>query len=660
VPARVKADLRDGMYLWRTSFFGVVLVAVSACVPDPTPIDSAANAAQKDRSAAELFQAHCATCHEDQNSKAPSFAAMQQKSTASVIFSLSNGKMRTQAQSLSITQQIDIATYISGGKAPYEPSVSDYCKDKRIVLDRMFSGKRGVDHDNTAAVGPDLSNLDSENIGSLSLKWAFELPGSSAARSQTVISGDSLFVAATSGEIFALDRKTACIKWHYHSEVPVRTSLTMHTLANKPNNKSSNVQPNTMLLFGDSDNFVNALNALTGTLLWRKDVGVQEHSILTGAVVADRYTVETTQTTELQAADFLIVPVSSYEMVLAADDGHECCKAHGAVHRLNAENGDIEWTAHMTAEATPRKKNKLGTQLWGPSGAPVWSTPTIDKDRGLVYIGTGQNASGPATETSDAIIALDLSNGKTQWQFQAMAGDVYNAACSQFPKGYSCPARPGPDFDFGASVIVTQNSEQRPLLIAGQKSGDIFALDPDNQGEVLWRTRIGAGSALGGIHWGMAVANGTLFAAVNDPPFQGYLGKPGLYAVNIDNGELLWNFELDRGCETTMRAYFERDRVYPECSFYFAMSAAVSIANDVVFAPALDGKVRAFDINRGKLLWQFDSNREFTTVSGSTAHGGSMDNVAVQFAGDMVYMQSGYSSFGLLPGNVLLGFEVTP
>jgi polyvinyl alcohol dehydrogenase (cytochrome) len=226
--------------------------------------------------------------------------------------------------------------------------------------------------------------------------------------------------------------------------------------------------------------------------------------------------------------------------------------------------------------------------------------------------------------------------------------------------GTNCPTRPGPDFDFGASVILSKNREGKDVLLAGQKSGDIYALDPDNQGELLWQTRVGSGSALGGVHWGMAVANGKLFAAANDPPYPGKLRKPGLYALDIESGNLLWDFAVSRDCETSREIYFQREELYPECSFYFAFSAALTIANDVVFAPAMDGKVRAFDTSSGALLWQFNTAQNFETTAGTVAHGGSMDNVGVQYAGNMVYMQSGYTLFGQLPGNVLLAFEIDP
>lgn len=626
----------------------VALFFLISCVPDPVPEEEqkAMTSVLDEASGEVLYQNYCMECHSNPGTKAPALAALKRRSLSSIVFALENGKMKTQASVFSLQQKIKLAEFISDGQAPYKPQSSQFCDNTSIVFEKNYASHRGFDDRNTAAVSSDVSQLNSDNVNRLELRWAFELPNTSDTRSQPVISGTTIFVAAQGGDIFALDRRTGCIKWHVKSSASVRTSLTLHFL---PSTKASTVDK-PLIFFGDSENYLNALDAKTGELIWRIDTAISEYSMLTGAVTAavDRETGES----------FLIVPVSLYEVVVATDDDHECCKAHGAIHRVDVASGEIIWTTHMTPAATPRKLSKKGVQLWGPSGVPVWSTPTIDIDRGLVYIGTGENASLPATQLSDSIVALSLLTGDVVWHFQGMAGDTWNAACSMYPKGANCPAREGPDYDFGASVILTKNSDGKDILLAGQKSGDIFALDPDAKGELIWRSRVGTGSAVGGVHWGMATAANILLAAANDPPFPGNIRRPGLYAIDIDTGKSLWQLEKERSCETNLELYFQRTEMYPSCSYFFAYSAALSIANDIVFAPALDGRVNVFNIESGELLWGYETAREFKTVTGSTAHGGSMDNVGVVFAEDSVYMLSGYSLFGQLPGNVMLAFTL--
>jgi polyvinyl alcohol dehydrogenase (cytochrome) len=581
----------------------------------------------------QIYEVRCAGCHDQGQGKAAPLATLARKNPASVAFAMLNGTMRNQAKGLEIAQVYALTEWIAGAQVDYKPLPQALCEHPTLALDTVFVDRWGFDAQKTAAVGRDISAIDSANVAELILRWAFELPGVSEARSQPVIVGDTLFVAAASGHVFALDRELGCIKWHTATPAPLRTALTFGRVG--PTARA-------LLFVGDVESHTSALDAYTGELLWRQDTAVAEFSIQTGAVTLQ--------------GDALFVPVSLVEVVLAQDPEFECCRAHGAVHRLDALTGAIQWTTHMTPPAQPRGKTKAGTPMWGPSGVPVWSTPTVDVERGLVYIGTGQNASAPGTALSDSVVALDIDTGNVAWHFQATAGDTYNGACSAFPKGDSCPKWQGPDFDFGASIIRARHSDGSELLLAGQKSGDVYALDPDAEGRVIWRSRVGSGSALGGVHWGMAVADGKVFAAANDPPFPGYSAEPGLYALDMDSGNLLWEYRVERGCEMAMNPYFQREELYPDCSFYYAFSAALSVANDVVFAPALDGRLRAFDTGDGTLLWTYETAREFTTAAGGLAHGGSIDSAGVQFAGDMAYLQSGYGLFGQLPGNVLLAF----
>jgi polyvinyl alcohol dehydrogenase (cytochrome) len=412
-------------------------------------------------------------------------------------------------------------------------------------------------------------------------------------------------------------------------------------VVNKPGDTTASA-----LFFGDVEAHTVAVDALTGELIWRVDAAVSEHSFLTGAPV--------------QHEQRLIVPVSLYEVILAADPDHECCKSHGAVLAMDANTGDRLWVRDLTGPAQPRELTRVGTQSYGPSGVPVWSTPTVDVRRSLIYVGTGQNASLPATEYSDAVIALDLESGEVVWHFQAIAGDAYNAACEQRPPGPNCPKWKGPDHDIGASVILTRNSSGQDVLLVGQKSGDVYALDPDEGGRMIWQKRAGAGSFLGGVHWGMATADGKVFVPISDPafPIPGYYPSPGLYALDVDDGSRVWSAPVERGCETNMFDYFGRESLYPDCAFYYGLSAAPVVVNDVVFSPSLDGQVHAFAVADGQALWGYDTLRSFETVNGVEAHGGSIDVAGVQAADRMIYVQSGYSMFGQLPGNVLLAFRL--
>ncbi len=625
----------------RAVLLAIVLTPLGACSGTDRNADVARVAAPRaELSGPELYDTLCADCHRAPGqTKAPSLSAMKALSVASIMFSMVNGTMRTEATDLSLDEKIRVSAYVAGVEDAYRPEPAAMCGRPDIDLARQYVSRWGLDPHNTAAVGPDVSAITARNVDRLELKWAFGLPHSADARSQPVITTDTLFVAAVGGDLFALDRFTGCIKWHFSAPAPLRTALTLGSIrgggADRP-----------VLFFGDAEAAANAVDARTGEPVWRTDVAVAEHSILTGAPI--------------QHADQLIVPVSMYEVALARDPDYECCKSHGAVHSLDVNTGTVRWTTHLTADAEPRGLTSAGTRRWGPSGVPVWSTPTVDATRGVVYVGTGQNASAPATDFSDSVLALALETGAIVWHFQALAGDTYNDGCSSFPTGPNCPSWAGPDFDIGASIALTKNSTGKEVLVVGQKSGDVYTLDPDDAGRMVWQQRVGSGSPLGGVHWGVAVADGVVFAPVADPEFlmPGYAPKPGLYALAIDSGDIVWEHPIERGCATNLGEYFDREVLYPECSFYYGLSAAPTVVRDVVFAPGLDGRVRAFATKDGSELWQFETARPFDTMNGVEAHGGSIDSAGVQVAGRMIYVQSGYSLFGQLPGNVLLAFEL--
>ncbi len=607
----------------------------AACGGTEPPLDTTPTPEVAPQTGETLFASNCASCHVATGAtRAPSRLTMSSMGAATIAFAMTNGTMKTEAKELTLTEQLRIAEFIGTPDEAYLSGGDASCTDASIDPTPRVS-RWGFDDRNTGRIGSGVSAVNAANVATLEFAWAFGLPRSSSARSQPVITTDTLFVAAEGSGLFALDRHRGCTKWHRPTASAPRTALTLGTAGARD-----------ALFFGDVDAHTSAVDAVTGELLWRTRTHVGEYSILTGAPVMHR--------------DGLIVPISLYEVAVARDPDHECCRTHGAVMSLDPASGEVRWTTHLTEEATPRGHTQAGVRRWGPSGVGVWSTPAIDSARNVAYIGTAQNASAPATEYSDSVVALDLDTGDIAWHFQAMAGDVYNDACSEFPRGPNCPRRAGPDFDIGASVVLTRRSDGRDVLLVGQKSGDVYALDPDADGRLIWQERVGSGSALGGVHWGLATHDGVVFAPAADPefPLPGYFPKPGLYALDIDDGDLIWQYRVDRGCDTNLREYFERETLYPACSFFYGFSAAPTVVNDLVLAASLDGRVRAFAAGDGALKWETQTAHGFETVNGVEAHGGSIDVAGIQAVGRMLYVQSGYAMFGQLPGNVLLAFRL--
>jgi polyvinyl alcohol dehydrogenase (cytochrome) len=422
--------------------------------------------------------------------------------------------------------------------------------------------------------------------------------------------------------VYALDPETGCAHWSFRAAAEVRTGIVVEPW------QDQGATPR--IYFGDVLGNVYAVDALTGHLQWRQRADEHPNATITG--------------TPSWHAGRLYVPVSSLEVALAIDPTYPCCSFRGSVVAYDAADGSELWRTHTIQEpATPRSENRAGTPMYGPSGAVVWNSPAIDADRNQLYVATGENMSSPATATSDAIFALDLKSGTVNWVFQATANDVWNTACDT-DTNHSCPPEDGPDFDFGAAVMLVPTPAGRDLVLGGQKSGVVHALDPES-GRVVWQQRVGRGGIQGGIHFGMAASPERLYVPISDMPdgrTYDHPGRPGLHALDLQTGEPLWYSAAPDVCN---------DR--PFC--HRGVSQAVTAIGDLVVAGGMDGVLRIHDGATGAVLWEMDTTGAHETSGGATTTGGSFGGAAgpVAFRGSL-YVSSGYGIYNHMPGNLLL------
>jgi len=615
-----------------------VIAALAPTLSLALPVTAGASATAPDDTAA-LFKTTCAICHEVPETKAPPTDTLRRLPASQILMAMEFGKMQPQAAALKQEQRVRLAHWLAAEEdAKRDAWLTDKaCGGTTHVLP---SGREnwGLGRDNrreAAGVG-----IDRRDVDRLELQWSIALPAVTTMRSQPVIAGDTVFLGSKGGHLLALDRHSGCVRWSFKTEGPVHSALTLDTT---PDGVAT-------LYFADELASVYAVDATTGKLRWRERVKWFPTSIISGPIT--------------YYDGRLYVPMSSFEVAAAGLPTHECCRSHGGIAALDATTGQAVWRFDTTPQAAKTHLNRDGVQMWGPSGAVVWNSPTIDAKRGVLYFGTGQNSSSPATDTSDAIFALDLETGARRWSFQALANDAWNAAC--LGGGASCPTENGPDFDFGAAVMLVER-KQGDLLIAGQKSGEVFALDPDHNGAVVWRKRVGSGSSNGGVHHGMATDGQRVFVPVNDPERKvpGYVPRPGVSALALQDGKTLWSHPVQRGCSfdpadaplvglaEMARGKSERSP-WPECSYYYGHSAAAVVANGVVYAGALDGKLRMFDARNGKLLRVIDTKRPVQASNGVAGHGGAIDVGGALPDGDQLFVLSGYGMFGQMPGNLLL------
>jgi polyvinyl alcohol dehydrogenase (cytochrome) len=471
------------------------------------------------------------------------------------------------------------------------------------------------------------AGLSVDNLPHLQLLWAFGIPNVKVVRQQPVIYNGSIYVGASDGAVYSLD-SSGCTRWITTGK-PVRSGLVI-----------GYGDGGAAVFYGDASGGVYALDAATGKFLWHTQADPHPAATITG--------------TPTFFDGRLYVPVSSGEEQSRRRPDYECCTFRGSVVAMDAATGKILWQTYMAPETpSPHGKTPEGKTILAPSGMAIWSSPTIDAAKGRIYVGTGDNYSEPGTPTSDAVVALDLKSGKLLWSKQFDKDDVYKIDCGDPPRE-GCLPPTNPEFDLGASPILVSvpldknGKKHRDILLLGQKSGLVYAVDPDANGKLLWHARAGAGGLLGGVQWGPATDGKTFFVAVSDLAFQGRGPDPtkggGISAYQVTDGKLLWHTPPP-GCG-------DRRPCSP------AQSQAVTAIPGAVFSGSIDGHLRAYDAKDGKIIWDFDTAQTFNSVNGVAAKGGSLDVGGPVVAGGIVAVVSGYPGFGAMPGNALLVFSV--
>ena len=537
-----------------------------------------------------------------------------------VLAALNNGKMKAQGAILSEEQRKDVAQWVTQSEIKTNNFSKESFTSFSITPNRTDYSGWGGNLEGTGFRTTAQSGISLNNISTLKLKWAFAFPDATLVRSKPAIAGDWLIIGGQYGEVFAINKNSGKIGWMFTASAAIRGAIAIVENAN-----------GITAFFADFSTNVYAINVKTGKLLWNKRAGFDQQSTNTGSVAVYN--------------GYVYVPISSIEVAMAANGNYPCCNSSGGVVAIDAKTGQEIWKYRVLPPAKESGKKKNGNPFYGPSGAPVWCSPTVDTKRGLLYIGTGENYSFPSTNTSDAIQALDLRTGKLIWNFQRTGGDIYNLACPYFN---NCPGKAGPDLDFGMAPILIKKVDGKDILVAGQKSGVVYAIAPAN-GKLIWQTRIGKGGALGGIHWGMATDGKYVYAANADNAIaidtrdSSVKISPGLFAIDINTGKIIW--------ETASPDCQGKKDCFP------SNSAAPTVIPGIVFAGGLDGHLKAYATKDGKILWDFDTAKEFVTTNGIKGKGGAIDGPAVVVSNGMLYVNSGYGMFGEMPGNVLLAFE---
>lgn len=589
-----------------------------------------------------VYDQNCAACHNNAEAmRAPAFSTLRSMAPEQIRFALTQGVMKQQGSGLSNEQREQVIAYLAKQQTAANPDA--WVEPLRCAADKRavdLGGARtltaaGGDPTNSRHLSAAASGLTNAKLGRLEVAWTLALPQTTALRVTPVIVGSTMFYAAPSlGTVMALDTRTGCVKWSRKIAAQLRSSPTFGDVA----------KGRPALVIADAIGILHALDPKDGAEIWKADPRHDTQVPITGAPIFYQ--------------NRIVVPISAMDVAKAADPKYKCCVSHGAVAVVDAADGRVIWTAHtMEAAKALGRKSSTGQELWGPSGAPIWSTPAVDVKRGLVYVGTGENTSPPATPTSDSIMAVDLKTGARKWVFQASKNDIWNMACRGLTNsGPNCPWTEAEsirrDFDFGAGPILVNGPGGRSVVLAGQKSGQVYGLDPDDGGKVLWTQKFGKGTALGGVHWGMASDGQRLFAPISDPIQKpGDAGSPGLNALDVLTGKVLWQVAAKPDCEGG------RAERLINCRTRYGFSAAPMVVDHAVITGSIDGWLRIYDAADGRLLYSFDTARDFPAGKGVAAKGGAIDAQSIAAGDGMVFVGSGYGQFAQTPGNVLIAFR---
>ena len=584
----------------------------------------------------EVYKSRCASCHDQNTARIPPRDALQKLHASRILRTLDFGLMMNIAYPLKREEREAVANYLGIAGEETLAAANTCTGDKRPLSGSALGNWNGWSPtlDNTRYQPTEQAGIAIGQLRGLKLKWAYGFPGDIIAFAAPTVYNGTVFVGSASGAIQALDAKTGCTHWMFQANGPVRMAL----LAVPNGNQTS-------LVFGDQIGWVYSLDAATGKQHWRRRIEDHEATRLTGSPVA--------------SGGVVYIPAASWEETRSLDPQYACCTFRGSLTALRVRDGSVAWKSFMIDAPRKTGATRLGTPTYGPSGAGVWSAPTIDTKRGVIYVTTGDNYSQPATKSSDAIVALQIKTGKIVWSQQTLPGDAFNSACGD-KNAPNCPVDSGPDYDYGSSALLVRTPVGRDLLVAGQKSGVVYALDPEQKGKIVWQARVGKGGLNGGVQWGMASDGQKVYAAtgdsvkapqslaartaslIGDATYDPAAGG-GLTALRIADGSPAW-FAPPAPCDP------------PRLGCSPAQEAAVTMIPGVVFSGSLDGHMRAFNAEDGKILWDFDTVREFTTVNRVAAKGGSLDGPGPVISGGMIFINSGYPRNGGAAGNVLLAF----
>jgi polyvinyl alcohol dehydrogenase (cytochrome) len=596
-------------------------------------ISAATAFAQSSSANIRQFNERCAGCHRNAGvpaaagaQRAPDFAALQKMSTEAIHRALTTGPAAAHVQGVDANLKLAIAEFLGGRKLrTANATTAGRCQSNASFLNsaspRGLAPQAAALEPSWNGWGPDTTQarfqsaraagLTAAQVPRLKLKWAFGFPDATSVYGQPTVVAGRVFIGVDTGYVYSLDAATGCVYWSFDAGAGVRNAINIGPIKGQ---RSSTYAA----YFGDIRGNLFAVDASTGMLIWKVTVDSHPLATITGAPTLYR--------------DRLYVPVASREEAAGSSPNYPCCTFRGSLVAIDAGSGRQVWKTHMVESPAPTKKNSRGVQLYGPSGVGVWASPSVDERRGLLYIATGDAYSGRAPVMSDAVLALDINTGAIRWVVQHTENDAWLVGCDGDTRSENCPEDVGPDYDFGSPPMMRTLPDGRTVLVSGQKSGEVYAQDAGREGAVIWKATLVEKLSRGEIVFGGGADDQTAYFGTR---------TGGMSALDLRTG---------------MRKWFTPVPTPP--GRRSGVNAALAVIPGVIFSGGWDGYLRAFAAEDGRIIWEFDTIRDFTTVNAVAAKGGSMGAPGPTIAGGMLFAGSGYPGLGAgMGGNVLLAFS---
>lgn len=481
--------------------------------------------------------------------------------------------------------------------------------------------------------------INTNSVARMSLKWRF-VTGFDVSATPAIYDG-VVYFPSWNGNLYAVTADSGGLVWMKNL-----TELTGILYGDNQRGENTTLSRATPTVAGNDNGslivglygpaVVLAVDRFTGALLWKKQIDSHPGAVVTmsGTYYKGGFYVGTSSVEE-NFPDL-------------------CCTFQGSFMKMDVTTGEILWRTRMLPD------NNGSQNLY--SGAPIWgSSPSIDPIRNLVFIATG-NVYGVPPEISncqaeqnnkttpdfpdpcveadnheESILALDLDTGNITWYHELGGYDAWVSSCSGSSVSPNCPTGPNPDYDFSdcPSMITIDygNGTKRDVVVAAQKSGNVWAVDRDT-GSLVWSSVTGPGGG-GGQIWGTATDGNTIFANVPNSRHKNWTLVPGSTnittggwaAVKASTGAVLWSVPNPTG---------------------FPAIGPVSLANSgVVFGTSMDnnGSVFALDAGTGAVLWSATTNASVyggCSISGGCIYVGcgASTNVGAGYngiRGDSVY-----------------------